>query len=43
MLNKGNELQVSNVSDNSIVNQANGDIYNISNSNNGLQIGDVYL
>lgn len=41
MLNKGNELQVSNVSDNSIVNQANGDIYNISNSNNGLQIGDV--
>lgn len=41
MLNKGDELQVSNVSDNSIVNQANGDIYNISNSNNGLQIGDV--
>lgn len=41
MLNKGDELQVSNVSDNSIVNQANGNIYNISNNNNGLQIGDV--
>lgn len=41
MLNKGDELQVSNVSDNSTVNQANGDIYNISNSNNGLQIDDV--
>ena len=41
MLNKSDELQVGNVSDNSIVNQANGNIYNISNSNNGLQIGDV--
>ncbi|MDE5740292.1 MAG: hypothetical protein K2H92_08290 [Bacteroidaceae bacterium] len=41
MLNKGDELQISNVSDNSIVNQAQGDIYNISNSNNGLQICDV--
>lgn len=41
MLNKGDELQVSSVSDNSTVNQANGNIYNISNSNNGLQIGDV--
>lgn len=41
MLNKSEELQVGNVSDNSVVNQANGDIYNISNSNKGLQIGDV--
>ncbi|MGN0032824.1 MAG: LPO_1073/Vpar_1526 family protein [Candidatus Limimorpha sp.] len=41
MLNKSDELQVGNVSDNSVVNQANGNIYNISNSNNGLQIGDV--
>lgn len=41
MLNKGDELQVSSVSDNSIVNQANGNIYNISNNNNGLQIGDI--
>lgn len=41
MLNKSDELQVGNVSDNSIVNQANGNIYNISNSNNGFQIGDV--
>lgn len=41
MLNKGDELQISNVSDNSIVNQASRDIYNISTNNNGLQIGDV--
>lgn len=41
MLNKSDELQVGNVSNNSIVNQANGNIYNISNCNNGLQIGDV--
>lgn len=41
MLNKGDELQIGGVSDNSTVNQANGNIYNISNSNNGLRIGDV--
>lgn len=41
MLNKGDELQIGRVSDNSTVNQANGNIYNINNSNNGLQIGDV--
>lgn len=41
MLNKGNELQVSNVSDNSTVNQAKGDINNINNNYNGLQIKDV--
>ena len=37
MLNKSNELQVSNVSDNATVNQAKGDI----NNYNGLQIKDV--
>lgn len=41
MLNKGDELQVGRVSDNSTVNQANGNIYNINHNNNGLQIGDV--
>lgn len=41
MLNKGNELQVSNVSDNSTVNQAYDSIYNINNNYNGLQIKDV--
>lgn len=41
MLNKGDELQIGRVSDNSTVNQANGNIYNINNGNNGLQIGDV--
>lgn len=41
MLNKGNELQVSNVSDNSTVNQAKGDINNINNNYNGLQIKDI--
>lgn len=41
MLNKNDELQVSDVSGNSMVNQAKGNIYNISNNNNGLQIADV--
>ena len=41
MLNRGDELQISNISDNSIVNQANGNINNISNNYNGLQIKDV--
>lgn len=42
MLNKSDELQVSNVSDNSTVNQAYGDINNnINNNYNGLQIKDV--
>lgn len=41
MLNKSDKLQVSNVSDNSTVNQAYDSIYNISNNYNGLQIKDV--
>jgi hypothetical protein len=41
MLNKSDKLQVSNVSDNSTVNQAKGDINNINNNYNGLQIKDV--
>lgn len=40
MLNKGDELQVSNVSDNSTVNQAKGNINN-TNIYKGLQIKDV--
>lgn len=41
MLNKSDKLQVSNVSDNSTVNQAYDSIYNINNNYNGLQIKDV--
>ena len=41
MLNKSDKLQVSNVSDNSTVNQAYDSIYNINNNYNGLKIKDV--
>ena len=41
MLNKGDELQISSVSEKSTVNQANGNVNNITINNNGLQIGDV--
>lgn len=43
MLNKGDELQISSVSENSTVNQANGNIniHDTTINNNGLQIGDV--
>ena len=41
MLNKGDKLQISGVTEKSTVNQANGNINNITINNNGLQIGDV--